>query len=73
MVSGSNLGGARISASIQTSPGAHPSPLGLRGWGVVLTTPSHLVPMLKKEWRPTCSASLFIHDRLKGEVHFYKY
>jgi len=64
MVRGSNFVGARFSAPIQTSPGAHPSSQELRGWGFALTVHPHLAPMLKKEWRPTCSPPLLLCGRV---------
>jgi len=53
MVGGSNPGGARFSAPVQTGPGAHPASctmgtrsfLGVKSdWGVTLTPHSLLVP-----------------------------
>jgi len=57
MIWGSNPGGARFSAPVQTSPGAHPASyimgtgsfLGVKsGWGVMLTPHPLLVPWSRK-------------------------
>jgi len=33
--------------------------------------PPHLAPLLKKEYRYTCTAPLFLHGSLEGEIYHY--
>jgi len=54
---------ARFSAPVQIGPGAHPASYtmgtgsfpGVKrgGWGVAMTTHTHLAPRLKEEWSYT--------------------
>jgi hypothetical protein len=69
-VRGSNPGGARFFAPVQTGPGAHPASytmgngsifLGLSDRGVELTTHPHLAPRLKKEYSYTSTPPLGLH------------
>ena len=64
---GSNAGGARISAPVQTGPGVHTDsckigtgslPRGTSGRGVALTTHPHLQPRLKKDQSYSFTSSL---------------
>ena len=65
-VRGSNPGGARFSAPVQTGPGAHPASYtmgigsfpGESGRGVAWTTHHHLAPWLRKEQSYTSTPPL---------------
>ena len=72
--------GVRISAPVQTGPGAHPAfcTMGTgslsreqSGQGVALTTHPHLQPMLKKKYSYTSIPPLSLHGLFEGKFYFF--
>jgi hypothetical protein len=75
-VRGSNLGGARFSAPVQTGSEAHPASYttgtgsfpGVKRPGVGVDHPPHLGPRLKKEWTYTSTPPLGLRSLFLGEI-----
>jgi hypothetical protein len=69
---------ARLSASDQTSHGAHPATytrdarsfLGVKRLGMATTHP-HLIQRLQKQYSYTSTPPLCLHGKLQGELHLY--
>jgi hypothetical protein len=70
----------RLSAPVQTPPGAHPASYttvigslpGLSSRDVALTTHSHLASRLEKEWSYASTLPLGLRSLFSGDIYFLK-